>query len=140
MGVINFLKIIFAIIAIVATTCVFPIIAAVRYGELQMISAFVIPMVCAWILFLIIFLSTNKEKFKFTIKSSFAVVAIAWLACSIYGAIPFVLSGCFASVTDAMFESVSGFSTTGATIFSDVESLPHCINLWRCETHWLGGM
>lgn len=140
MSVIGFVKIISAIIAIVATTFIFPVITALHYGELQMISSFVIPMVCAWIVFLCVYFCTKKEKIKFSIKSSFSVVAVAWLACSIFGAVPFILSGCFASVTDAMFESVSGFSTTGATIFSDVEALPHCINLWRCETHWLGGM
>ncbi|MBQ0163438.1 MAG: TrkH family potassium uptake protein [Treponema sp.] len=140
MGVINFLKIISAIVAIVATTFIFPVITAFQYNETQMIIPFVVPMICAWFVFLAGYFFTKKELFKFTIKSSFAVVAVAWLACSLFGAVPFILSGCFASVTDAIFESVSGFSTTGATIFSDVESLPHAINLWRCETHWLGGM
>ena len=54
--------------------------------------------------------------------------------------VPFMLSGAIPDFADAFFESVSGFSTTGATILSEVESLPHCINLWRLQTHWLGGM
>ena len=49
-------------------------------------------------------------------------------------------SGAFPSFTDAMFESVSGFTTTGASVLQEVESLPRSVNLWRCETHWLGGM
>ena len=53
---------------------------------------------------------------------------------------PLYYSGCFASFTDAMFESVSGFTTTGASVLSNVESLPTSVNLWRCETHWLGGL
>lgn len=140
MGVINFIKIISAIIAIVATTFIIPIISAIVNGENHMLLSFVLPMICAWFFFIAVYLLTKKEKIKFTIKTSFAVVAVAWLACSLFGAVPLILSGCFDSVTDAIFESVSGFTTTGATIFSDVESLPYCINLWRCETHWLGGM
>ena len=59
---------------------------------------------------------------------------------ALFGAVPLWLSGAFASGTDAVFESVSGFTTTGATVLADVESLPRAVNVWRCETHWLGGM
>ena len=69
-----------------------------------------------------------------------AAVGAAWVAVSLFGAIPLWLSGAFASAADAFFESASGFTTTGATVLSDVESLPRAVNLWRCETHWLGGM
>ncbi|MBQ0003413.1 MAG: TrkH family potassium uptake protein [Treponema sp.] len=140
MGVVNFLKIISAIVAIVAATFIFPIITALIHGETKMILPFLIPMICAWIFFISVFVLTKKEKIKFTIKSSFSVVAVAWLSCVIFGAVPFIFSGCFSNITDAFFETVSGFTTTGATIFSDVENLPYCVNLWRCETHWLGGM
>lgn len=69
-----------------------------------------------------------------------AAVGAAWVAMSLFGAVPLWLSGAFASATDAVFESVSGFTTTGATVLSDVESLSRAVNVWRCETHWLGGM
>ncbi len=69
-----------------------------------------------------------------------AAVGAAWVAVSLFGALPLWLSGTFARFTDAVFESTSGFTTTGATVLADVESLPRCVNLWRCETHWLGGM
>ena len=69
-----------------------------------------------------------------------AAVGAAWVAVALFGAVPLWLSGSFASVTDAVFESVSGFTTTGATVLADVEALPRAVNLWRCETHWLGGM
>jgi trk system potassium uptake protein TrkH len=56
------------------------------------------------------------------------------------GAVPFVLSGAISNPIDALFETVSGFTTTGASILSDVESLPHCVLIWRSFTHWIGGM
>ena len=140
MQVLNFFKIIFAILAIVATTFLIPVCTAVYCSEFQMILPFVIPMVTTWILFFIVYLITKKIPVKLTIKSTFVIVASAWISCSIFGSIPFMLSGFFPTVTDAFFESVSGFTTTGATILNDVEILPRSLNLWRCQTHWLGGM
>lgn len=138
MNVLNFFRIIFAILAIIATTYLIPIITALCCGENYMI--FVIPMIVAWLLFLGIHFFSKKQPIKFTIKSTFVIVALAWISGSAFCAIPFLLSGYFPSVTDALFESVSGITTTGATILSDVEILPRSLNLWRCETHWLGGM
>lgn len=69
-----------------------------------------------------------------------AAVASAWVAVALFGAVPLWLGGTFDSFGDAVFESVSGFTTTGATVLADVESLPRAVNVWRCETHWLGGM
>ena len=140
MQVLNFFKIIFAILAIVATTFLIPVCTAVYCSEFQMILPFVIPIVMTWILFFIVYLITKKIPVKLTIKSTFVIVASAWISCSIFGSIPFMLSGFFPTVTDAFFESVSGFTTTGATILNDVEILPRSLNLWRCQTHWLGGM
>ena len=56
------------------------------------------------------------------------------------GALPFYLSGEFPTYTDALFETISGLTTTGATILTDVEGLSRCIQFWRCFTHWIGGM
>jgi len=72
-------------------------------------------------------------------RETFAVVGLGWIAASLVGSLPFILTG-YASVADAVFETVSGFTTTGATIFSDVEALPHSLLFWRSLTHWLGGM
>lgn len=138
MNILNFFKIIFAIIAIVATTYIIPIGVAIYCHENFLI--YLIPMLCAWAVFIAIYMLTRKNPIKLTIKSTFVIVAAAWISCSVFGAIPFILSGYFSSVTDAFFESVSGFTTTGATILTDVECLPRSLNLWRCETHWLGGM
>lgn len=73
-------------------------------------------------------------------KQGFAIVAIGWLLISFFGALPFYISGAIPSFIDAFFESSSGFTTTGSTILTEIESLPHGILLWRSFTHWVGGM
>ena len=73
-------------------------------------------------------------------KEGFAIVAIVWLAMSAIGALPFVISGEIPHFADAFFETVSGFTTTGASILTDVESMSHGLLFWRSFTHWVGGM
>jgi trk system potassium uptake protein TrkH len=73
-------------------------------------------------------------------REALMLVVMAWLAAAAFGSLPFIWSGYFRSVTDAVFETVSGFTTTGATILTNVEVLPQPIQLWRCFSHWLGGM
>lgn len=73
-------------------------------------------------------------------KEGFAVVTFGWLVFSAFGSLPFIFSGVIPSFTDAFFETMSGFTTTGATILTDIESVPHAILFWRSLTHWMGGM
>ncbi len=73
-------------------------------------------------------------------RDGFAVVALAWIIMSAFGALPFVLSGDIPSYVDAFFETVSGFTTTGASILTEVESLSRSGLFWRSFTHWVGGM
>lgn len=73
-------------------------------------------------------------------REGYIVVSLAWLIISVFGAIPFMLSGVTQSYTDAFFETMSGFTTTGASIFTDIESIPKGILFWRSLTHWIGGM
>lgn len=80
-----------------------------------------------------------EEELHLTLRDGFAVVGICWIVASFAGGLPFVLTS-EASLTDAVFESASGFTTTGATIFPNVESLPHGLLMWRSLTHWLGGL
>ena len=75
-----------------------------------------------------------------TSREGFAIVTMAWAATAAFGALPFLLTGTIASPSAAVFESMSGFTTTGATVIGDVESLPHGVLFWRSLTHWLGGM
>ena len=73
-------------------------------------------------------------------KEGFAVVTFGWIFLSLFGCLPFIIHGSIPSITDAYFETISGFTTTGATILSDIEALPHGLLLWRSLTHWIGGM
>ncbi|MBR5088804.1 MAG: TrkH family potassium uptake protein [Ruminiclostridium sp.] len=73
-------------------------------------------------------------------REGFVIVSLSWIVLSLFGAVPFVLSGAIPSFIDALFEAVSGFSTTGATVINDVESMPRSILMWRSFTHWIGGM
>ena len=75
-----------------------------------------------------------------TIREGYGIVTFAWTATAAFGALPFLLSGTITYPIAAFFEAMSGFSTTGATVFSDIEALPHGILFWRSLTHWLGGM
>lgn len=85
--------------------------------------------------------TVRKPKNKdFHTREGFATVALGWIVMSIVGAIPFVASGAIPNPIEALFESVSGFTTTGSSVLTDVEVLPHCILFWRSFTHWIGGM
>lgn len=85
-------------------------------------------------------LLTRQTKKQITKRDGYVVVSLGWLVMSIFGAIPFVIHGAIPSYTDAFFETISGFTTTGASILNDVESLPHGLLFWRSVTQWLGGM
>ena len=74
------------------------------------------------------------------LKEGCVATAFSWILLSIFGCMPFVISGEIPSFTNALFETISGFTTTGASILSDVESMSHGMMLWRCFTHWIGGM
>lgn len=82
----------------------------------------------------------QRQKVDLNLRDGFAVVTFGWLSMSLAGALPFILSGAIPDITDAFFESASGFTTTGASILTDIESLPHGILFWRSFTHWIGGM
>ena len=73
-------------------------------------------------------------------KDGYIVVTLIWVIFSLFGTLPYVLSGSIPDFTDAFFETMSGFSTTGATILQDIEALPRSILFWRMMTHWVGGL
>ena len=72
-------------------------------------------------------------------KDGYIVVTLIWVIFSLFGTLPYLLSGAIPDFTDAFFETMSGFSTTGSTILEDIEALPHSILFWRMMTHWVGG-
>jgi trk system potassium uptake protein TrkH len=82
----------------------------------------------------------GKIQGKMGVREGFAAVAGAWILASLFGALPYVLSGDIPSYIDAVFETASGLTTTGASVLTDLENFPRSILLWRSLTHWLGGM
>lgn len=95
------------------------------------------------VLMLLFSLSTNifkPRKHTFYAREGFVITALVWIMVSALGALPFYLSGSIKSYVDCLFETISGLTTTGASILSDVESLPYSILYWRSFTHWIGGM
>jgi trk system potassium uptake protein TrkH len=82
----------------------------------------------------------REEYEELGIREAFAVVVLSWALAAAVGALPYVLAGCLPNYTDAFFETMSGFTTTGATVIADVESVPRGLLFWRGMTHWLGGM
>ena len=85
-------------------------------------------------------LTLTVQRGEFLARSGFVTVALAWIAISLFGALPFWLSGAIPHFVDALFETVSGFTTTGSSILSDVEALGRGMLYWRSFTHWVGGM
>jgi trk system potassium uptake protein TrkH len=82
----------------------------------------------------------TKFKGDLSSREGFAIVTFAWTGAAIFGALPYLFTGSIPGLVPAIFESMSGFTTTGATVFSEIEELPHGILFWRSFTHWLGGM
>ncbi|MBR1408211.1 MAG: TrkH family potassium uptake protein [Clostridia bacterium] len=86
-------------------------------------------------------LTWKKPKaMRFYVREGFVCTALGWIALSFFGCLPFVWTGEIPRLIDALFETVSGFTTTGASILPQVEFMSHCSMLWRCFTHWIGGM
>ena len=88
-----------------------------------------------------LWLLTRKNNNKhFGKREGYIIVTMAWIIISLFGTLPFLLNGAISSYTDAFFETMSGFTTTGASILSDIESMPKGLLFWRSLTHWIGGM
>jgi len=116
-----------------------PAAASLVYGEWMVLGVFLLTAaVSAGIGYA---LHTIKPRSKvFYMREGFAATSLCWVFISVMGAVPFVLTGCIPNPVDALFETVSGFTTTGASILPDVEALPNGILFWRSFTHWIGGM
>lgn len=115
-----------------------PCIVAGIYYEKSGIYFLIVALISIAIGF--IFSAKKPRDFTFYLKEGCATTALGWIVLSIFGCLPFYISGEIPSFTDALFETISGFTTTGASILPEVESLSYCMNFWRCFTHWIGGM
>ena len=110
------------------------------YGETLAVQAFLLTMVIMGAVAGMLMLVCRGAEKLFGAKEGLVCVGLSWIVMSLLGCLPFVFSGAIPSYVDALFEIVSGFTTTGASILSDVESLPRGILYWRSFSHWVGGM
>lgn len=133
-------KIIGKVMIMEAMLMLAPFIVSLVYGEdAKHVLAFVLPIVLlTGIGFLLQALRPRHEGLYQ--KEGFALVALVWIVMTLFGAIPFVVSGDIPSYVDAFFEMSSGFTTTGASIVTDVTTLAHSTLFWRSFSHWIGGM
>lgn len=121
-----------------AALLLLPAVVSLIYGEQTVYAFLITAAISAGVGFL--FQLRKPTNRVFYLKEGFIVTALAWLLISILGSLPFLLSGSIVNPVDALFETVSGFTTTGASILSDVEALPRGMLFWRSFTHWIGGM
>ena len=127
------------ILRIVGICMLLPILVGAFYGEHHVIESFAIPAAVTILISIIFTIKKPKNRSVFSLEG-FVSVAASWIAMSAIGAMPFVISGEIPHFVDALFETVSGFTTTGSTILSDVEKMSRSCMFWRAFTHWLGGM
>ena len=128
------------LLSITAAAMLVPMILAVVFGEKDMIFAFAFPSGAVLCVALVVFFFTREIKSPIETSQGLLLVCLTWfLSCAI-GALPFYLGGSLKQFAAAYFETASGFTTTGATIFTNVEALPRSLLFWRAMTHWLGGM
>lgn len=126
------------VLGIEGVLMILPCVIAVIYGEMNGFYFLGIGLFCGlggWLL-----AHKKPQKAVFYAREGFVSVALSWIVLSIFGALPFYLSGQIPVFEDALFEVISGFTTTGASILAAVEPLDKCMLMWRSFTHWIGGM
>lgn len=121
-----------------AAAMTLPLICALIYGE-PYAYTFLICIGTCLLIGIPLTLKTPEKKTMYA-REGFVIVTLSWITMSLFGALPFFISGCIPNFIDALFETVSGFTTTGASILNKVEELPKCMIFWRSFTHWIGGM
>ena len=117
-----------------------PLVVSLLYGERSVAFVFCTAAVFCTVFGLLLLCLQQQRKAKIQVREGFFAVAFSWIVISVFGAVPYWMCGVFPNVIDALFESVSGFTTTGATLIADVETLPRGLLFWRSLTQWLGGM
>lgn len=126
------------VLKIEAALLLLPCIVALIYRERSGIFFILVAAMCAFLGMGMTLIKPSSNVFY--LKEGCIITSLSWVFLSFFGALPFYLSEEIPSLTDALFETISGFTTTGASILSEVESLSRCITFWRCFTHWIGGM
>lgn len=126
------------ILLIEALLMVFPLVVNFIYQE-ENLFAFALTISISMVVGTLLMMVKPKNKSMF-IREGFVIVGLAWIVMSLFGALPFTLSGEIPHYIDALFETISGFTTTGASILNDVEAMSKSMLFWRSFTHWIGGM
>ena len=134
------LKVVAILLLIISFFMLFPVVVALYYHEGPMIQHFLVPIFIVLITSLLIIFFTRKVPKTLSTRDGFLLVSLSWVFSALLGALPLYLSGIIPSFTDACFEIMSGFTTTGASILTNIEGLPKSMLFWRSLTHWLGGM
>ncbi|MGI6727610.1 MAG: TrkH family potassium uptake protein [Anaerovoracaceae bacterium] len=141
--VLNFrliLKIVAIVIVIVALAMIPSFVVAILYGEYSTGIAFLKSIIPILSIGLLLTYFSKPSRLTIRIRDGLLIVGLSWILAALCSAIPFFISGSIPNFADAFFECASGYSTTGATILPDIESLPKSMLFWRSFTHWLGGM
>ena len=128
------------VVLIEAGLLLLPLVTALIYQEWWVAASFAITIGIALGVYLLSRLCFTPKNAIIFSKEGLIIVSLAWLTMSLIGCLPFIISGEIPSFTDALFETVSGFTTTGASVLSNIEILSHGILFWRSFTHWIGGM
>ena len=123
---------------ILGISMIFPIIIQIIFGELN--SSFISASLITIIFGTLFLLSNLDQDKKLNLQHAFLLTALSWISVAIFGSLPFVFSDLNLSITDSFFESMSGITTTGSTIITDLNSTPKAILLWRAILQWLGGI
>ncbi|MGN0710525.1 MAG: TrkH family potassium uptake protein [Anaerovoracaceae bacterium] len=117
-----------------------PLIISFVNGENNAAAAFLISMIPLMIIGGLVYSNSTPSHTSLTVRDGFLIVSFSWVLVSLMGALPYFISGEFPGFADAFFEAASGFSTTGASILTDIEAMPRGLLFWRAFTHWIGGM
>ena len=128
------------VLLILSAAMTVPCLMAFILDEHDAARGFMIPLFVSLLLGLYIVMYQSPSPSKIKARDGYLVVSVTWILTILIGALPFYFSDTTANFTDALFESCSGFTTTGATILNNLELLPKSVLLWRSTTHWLGGM
>ncbi|WP_034446175.1 TrkH family potassium uptake protein [Butyrivibrio sp. AE2032] len=131
--------VLFKLLRVVGWLLVLPLIVALIYKEYDSAISFLVLVIICSVAGTVGALFKPKSRVIYA-KEGFAITAVAWIGVSIMGAIPFVITGTIPNFIDAMFETVSGFTTTGGSILTSVEGIEKSVQFWRTFTHWVGGM
>ncbi|MFW5843397.1 MAG: TrkH family potassium uptake protein, partial [Spirochaetota bacterium] len=134
------LRVVAVLLVVVTLFMLTSLIPAWYYGEADLYHAFLIPAAGMLVLAAAYLVLSHRESANVSTRDGFLMVTLSWIAASALGAFPMYLSGAIPRYVDAYFETMSGFTTTGASILTAIESLPKSILFWRSLTHWLGGM